>query len=645
MASGNVGLDSRSTRIGSMFDDLISSPSEKKRLRRRFPRLLSTGRILLSIILLFVTGLIAMPESPAQGNAPSLATRTAPVGEGLVPTPTHTPSPPSSSTSTPIPSPQDPSYIPRSPTPPILSPLNQGLLILSISEAGYSHLYAYQPLSMPFVRLTYGAWDDITPALSPDGKYLAYASNRAGSWDLYMMDLASGENTRLTDTSEYDTSPSWSPDGHYLAYESYSENLEVLLKPVFDHAEPIPLGEHPAADFSPTWSPGGRQIAFISDRTGEREVWLADLDKVDADRLINLSQSPASSEAHPTWSPDGKRLAWASESEGAQNLYVWDQEAGRQYLGSGSWPTWSPGGNALFTTLSDPNQAYLTAYHFPNPVLAFPPLAMSGEINGITWQEVSLPDPLPGPLAAAARSTPSSLGQAALSPPEDVPGGRQRLMPLEGVQAPYPQLHDMVDEAFLALRERTGTETGWDFLSVLENAFVPLTAPLSPGMGEDWLYTGRGIAFNPAPLNAGWMAIIAEQFGGETYWRVYLRARLQDGSQGKPLFDRPWDFATRYNGDPIYYEKGGTLVSDIPSGYWIDFTALAAGFNWHRLPALSTWRSAYQAARFNEFVLLEGQDWRTAMLELYPPEALVTPTVAAPPTLTPTPSPRWTASP
>jgi TolB protein len=419
----------------------------------------------------------------------------------------------------------------------------------------------------------------------------------------------------------------------------------VLLKPIFDPAEPIPLSDHPAADFSPAWSPGGRQIAFISDRSGEREVWLADLDKVGTDRFTNLSQSPASHEAHPAWSPDGKRLAWASESDGAQNLVVWDQETERKYLGSGSWPAWSPAGDALFTMLSDPNQAYLTAYNYPNPILAFPPLAISGEINGLTWGEAGLPGALPAPLAAAARSTPAPLWQAALAPPEDVPGDRQRLIELEGVQAPYPQLHDLVDEAFLALRERTGMETGWDFLSVLENAFVPLTAPLPPGMGEDWLYTGRGIAFNPAPLNAGWIAITAEQFGSETYWRVYLRARLQDGSQGVPLFDRPWDFAARYNGDPIYYEKGGALASEIPSGYWIDFTALAADFNWQRLPALSTWRSAYPAARFNEFIQIEGQDWRTAMLELYPAEALVSPTVVPPPTLTPTPTPRWTSSP
>jgi TolB protein len=200
-------------------------------------------------------------------------------------------------------------------------------------------------------------------------------------------------------------------------------------------------------------------------------------------------------------------------------------------------------------------------------------------------------------------------------------------------------LHDLVDEAFKALRIRLAEEAGWDFLETLENAFVPLTSPLPPGLGDDWLYTGRAFAFNPLPLNAGWLVVVPEQFAAQTYWRVYLKARHQDGSQGLPLHDYPWDFNARYTGDPLVYEQGGKLTADIPPGYWVDFTALAAVYGWERLPALSIWRSAYFAARFNEFVLSDNLSWAASMQELYPPEALITPTFAAPPTLTPTPTP------
>jgi len=48
------------------------------------------------------------------------------------------------------------------------------------------------------LRLTSGEWDDISPALSPDGKRIAFASNRSGYWDLYLLEIASGETTRWT---------------------------------------------------------------------------------------------------------------------------------------------------------------------------------------------------------------------------------------------------------------------------------------------------------------------------------------------------------------------------------------------------------------------------------------------------------------
>ena len=76
---------------------------------------------------------------------------------------------------------------------------------------------------MPLTRLTAGDWDDITPAASPDGEKIAFASNRNGFWDLYLLDLSSGDVTQLTDTPEYEGAPTWSPDGSFLAFEAYEE--------------------------------------------------------------------------------------------------------------------------------------------------------------------------------------------------------------------------------------------------------------------------------------------------------------------------------------------------------------------------------------------------------------------------------------
>jgi TolB protein len=227
----------------------------------------------------------------------------------------------------------------------------------------------------------------------------------------------------------------------------------------------------------------------------------------------------------------------------------------------------------------------------------------------------------------------------------EVPGGRQHLVVLDGVQAPFPQLLDQVDEAFQALRVLVAEKSGWDFLASLDNAFVPLTAPLPPGMGEDWLYTGRAFAFDSQSMNAGWVVVVPERFGHQTYWRVYLKARFQNGSQGKPLNDLTWDFNARYQGDPNLFENGGDQIATSPPGYWVDFTDLACALGWERLPALPTWQSAVYTARFNEFLLPIDQTWEETMLDLYPAEALLTPTPIFPPTLTPTRTPSWPVSP
>lgn len=111
---------------------------------------------------------------------------------------------------------------------------------------------------------------------------------------------------------------------------------------------------------------------------------------------------------------------------------------------------------------------------------------------------------------------------------------------------------------------------------------------------------------------------------------------------GLPLRQIPWDLNARYNQDPRTYDQGGRRTPVAPPGYWLDLTALAREYGWERLPSLANWRSFYQGARFGEFVMREGLDWQDAMLQLYPPDIFITPTVVIPPTRTPTRTPwRW----
>jgi len=576
---------------------------------------------------------------PACGSAPALLPTST-----LVPTdtPTATPTQPQPTIEVPT---QTPYVITATPETVITTPIPQGIFFLSLEESGYFHIFAYSPQTLPLTRLTADAWDDITPALSPDGNKLAFSSHRNGYWDLYLLDLGGGGLLRLTDTSEYDAAPAWSPDEAFIAYESYvNGNLDIFIHSATAPGDPpLQLTQDPAADTSPAWSPLGRQIAFISNRSGEPEVWIADLDHVGS--FIDVSNNPQAVEAHPAWSPDGSKLAWASTDpdSGLTSLYVWDArnpDSPAHWAGSGDWPVWQDN-NTIASRLPAPNQTFLTGYN-TDGAISIPPVLLPGAMNGLSFGTTSAA--IPGPFQAAAQITPTTPFVSGTNQQPDLPSGRASLVTLTNVTAAYPQLNELARDSFQALRTQVAALTGWDAFSNLENAFIPLTTPLDPGLGEDWLYTGRAFTLNPVLIQANWMAVVREDFGQQVYWRIYLHTAAQDGSQGMPLTQVPWDFSARTTSSSAY-ENGGQLMTSIPGGYWLDMTTLAIQYGWERLPALTNWRTFYAGTRFNELAYLQGLDWRSAMLQLYPPEVLVTPTIVIPPTFTPTRIPLWYRSP
>jgi len=526
---------------------------------------------------------------------------------------------------------------------------DQGFVFLALTDGLYTHLFAYHPEYLPLVRLTNTPWDDADPTISPDGKVLAYASRQNGYWDIYLLNLETGEQTRVTDTPAYDGAPTWSPDGEWLAYETYTnDNLEIYIQSISDPTQdPIQLTSDPAADFSPAWSPQGREIAFTSTRNGNQEIWTARLDS-QGERFTNLSQTPGVQEDHPAWSPDGAWLAWSADGQGTRQIMVWDTAAPgnpARALGSGDWPAWSPGSDAILTAVVGPNQTGLTAYALDGAKMILPFLDLPGAVRGLEWKALSQPadDPLP-PLLQINLPAPETLYTPEISLTQMAPAGRYGIVGLPDVTAPYPYLHDQVDEAYSALRAGVGVTAGWDFLLSLENAYKPITYPVSPGVTQDWLYTGRAFALNPIPLDAGWLVAVREEIGSQTYWRVYIKARYQDGSQGTPLQQMIWDLNARYSGDPLAYEAGGQ-VGPVPAGYWIDFTDLAARYGWQRLSAFRNWPTYYPATRFNQFVMTGGLTWEAAMDQLYPVEALITPTYVPTYTPEPTATPRPTRGP
>lgn len=502
----------------------------------------------------------------------------------------------------------------------------QNIYILSVSYQNKPKIYIYQPGIAPLTQLFDTPYHEIHPTISPDQTKIAYSAKKNGYWDIYIFDLENQSELRVTDTPAYDGSPTWSPDGQFLAYETYqNQNLDIFIQSLEDlSSKPIQLTEDLSADFSPVWAPNGREIAFVSTRTGEEEIWIARLDVIE-NRYSNISNRPNHIDKQPDWSTDSSTLFWSTERDGypqIAGIRLNQLDNQTLFFVDGIYP--SEKYSTLFYIQSEANTNFLTGISLINGNMILPSTYLPGNVYGL---DILITETIPNGIQIAFQTgyTPKIEWDESENKEIYSSTGRAAIIPVENLDAPYPYFNNHVVEAFKELKNQTAELVGWDFLSGLERAFLPITDPASPGAVEDWLYTGRAFEFNPLTVYADLAVVVREERSGQTYWRIYLKSRYQDGSQGMPLQQSPWNLAARYNNDPISYETGGNRIT-IPQGYWIDFTDLALSTGWDRVSALPNWRSYFAGARFNQFVKSEGLDWFSAMRQVYPLEALKSPT-------------------
>lgn len=82
-------------------------------------------------------------------------------------------------------------------------------------------------------RVTFGSAQALSPALSPDGKWLAYIARESGGYKLRLMDLASGSSRALTNTVE-DERPSFAPNSRLIVYATRQGGTELLMNTTLD---------------------------------------------------------------------------------------------------------------------------------------------------------------------------------------------------------------------------------------------------------------------------------------------------------------------------------------------------------------------------------------------------------------------------
>ena len=171
-------------------------------------------------------------------------------------------------------------------------------------------------------NLTNDLNDDRNPSWSPDSKRIVFSSARDGNFigelgitsEIYLMDADGGNQQRLTENRKNDRSPVWSPDGKRIAFASDRkgdfENYEIYVMDA-DGGNQQKLTNNRFDDSSPSWSPDGKRIVFYSNREGNFEIYVMDADGENLQNLINNPHADVS----PAWfnspfsvSPAGKKF-------------------------------------------------------------------------------------------------------------------------------------------------------------------------------------------------------------------------------------------------------------------------------------------------------------------------------------------------
>jgi Tol biopolymer transport system component len=158
--------------------------------------------------------------------------------------------------------------------------------------------------------LTFNPKTNQSPAWSPDGRQIAFSSDRSGSSQIYRKDSAgAGQEERLTNTPQLKYVNDWSRDGRYLLYmqADVARSFDFLALPLEGDRKPVTVFSSPSTQADGRFSPNGKWIAYQSDESGKNEVYVQTFPGAPSAPKGKWQVSVRGGTS-PVWRGDGKEL-------------------------------------------------------------------------------------------------------------------------------------------------------------------------------------------------------------------------------------------------------------------------------------------------------------------------------------------------
>ncbi len=240
------------------------------------------------------------------------------------------------------------------------------LAAVAWDKSGQSEIYLISLTGDGVPRLiTAGPESKLHPSFSPDGKFLAFAQDYNGNecFDICLYDLTTGQTRNLTPSTPEIINPeiAWAPDGKHLAFTSNREGkFATYTLSLQNPADIRRVTRHAYSDDTICWSPDGTRLAITALVKGQ-ETWVFIVPAEGGDtRPLSGPGGPVDASA-PCWSPDGKQLAFISSASGLNSLYTYNLAAGALIRETpatreAASPVWSRDGQKIaFTWNEDGN--------------------------------------------------------------------------------------------------------------------------------------------------------------------------------------------------------------------------------------------------------------------------------------------------